>query len=666
MKILDRYILKSFMVTFATVFVILFLIFILQTVWLFIGELAGKDLDLALIVKFLMFKMPSIVPLVLPLSIVLASIMTFGSFAENYEFAAMKSAGISLQRAMTGLSIFIAVLSLAAFAFANNVIPYAEYKFINFRKNIAQVKPAMAIAEGQFSDIGTYNIKVDKKSGKNGNKLSGVTIHKKAGSDLGNNAVVIKAKNGELISNEDSNILKLELRDGYYYEDIVPKKFEERKKVPFAKSSFKKYIINIDLSKLNKADVNDESITNTNTMLNVGELSYTLDSLNVSNSKEIRSFADNIYQRTGIAAVNTASKTIGKGKEKTPGDLLSILTPTEKNDVLRVAASNISNTMFTIDGSRLEMENRQKNINNHWIALYDKFVIAYACFLMFFIGAPLGAIIRKGGLGLPIVFAILVFITFHFINTFGKKLAQENGITPFLGTWMSSIVLTPLAVLLTHRATNDKQITFNFDWIAIPFQKMFGRNKAIDFSSASDRIVNLSAVTIPKDDQWNQMLGQSDTVLAGIVYNAAKFNYPESKRLQALKILEERGITQEDLLREQKLFNAEYESLESAVESYRLDGNLTFALYLLAIILVAVLQNNTKLVWIVIPAFVFIVAFYISLFKTEQRLAEIEKLTQRNIGPNLWLAMIFGFPFYFIIYFTNKQALKKALKESNV
>lgn len=464
------------MITFATVFVILFLIFILQTVWLFIGELAGKDLDLALIVKFLMFKMPSIVPLVLPLSIVLASIMTFGAFAENYEFAAMKSAGISLQRAMRGLSIFILVLSVASFAFANNVIPYAEYKFINFRKNIAQVKPAMAIAEGQFSDIGAYNIKVDKKSGKNGNQLTGVTIHKKSNMDVGNNGTVIKAKSGELISNEESSILKLVLNDGYYYEDVIPKKYEDRKKVPFAKSSFKKYIINIDLSKLNKADVNDESITNTNTMLNVGELSYTLDSLNRSYDKEVISFADNIYQRTGIAALKKPD-TLAAGKENVPADLLHTFGNHEKSNILKVAASNISNTNFTIDGSKMEMEDKIKNINNHWIALYDKFVIAYACFLMFFIGAPLGAIIRKGGLGLPIVFAILIFITFHFINTFGKKLAQENGITPFLGTWMSSIILTPLAIVLTYRATNDISFTINFDWITVPFQKLFPKKE---------------------------------------------------------------------------------------------------------------------------------------------------------------------------------------------
>ncbi|MBF0694729.1 MAG: LptF/LptG family permease [Flavobacterium sp.] len=472
MKILDKYILKSFIGTFATVFVILFLIFILQTVWLFIGELAGKDLDIWLILKFLTFKMPSIVPLVLPLSIVLASIMTFGNFAENYEFAAMKSAGISLVRSMKALSVFIAVLSLASFLFANNVIPLAEYKFINFRRNIAQVKPAMAIAEGQFSDIGVYNIKVEKKSGDNGNILEGITIHKKSAQDRGNNTVVIKAKDGELISNEDSNVLKMVLKDGYYYEDIIPKKLEERNKLPFAKSSFEQYVINIDLSKLTNSNADEGEITNTNNMLTISELSYTIDSLDNSNRKEVASFVDNIYMRTGIASTKVSEITpIPVVNKIIPENLLTVLPEQDRRQIVTIASNNVSNTAFTIESSKIEFKARQKNINNHLIAFYDKFVIAYACFMMFFIGAPLGAIIRKGGLGLPIVFAVLIFIIFHFVNTFGKKLAQEDGITPFMGTWLSSFILTPLAILLTYRAKNDIGL-INMDVVLAPFQKL--------------------------------------------------------------------------------------------------------------------------------------------------------------------------------------------------
>ncbi len=470
MKIIDKYILKTFAITFTTVFVILFFIFILQTIWLFIYDLAGRDLDLMLVVKFLLYGMPRIIPLVIPLSVLLASIMSFGNLAENYEFAAMKSAGISLQRAMKGLTIFIVILSITSFFFANNVIPYAEYKFINFRKNIAQRKPAMAIAEGQFSQIGLYSIKVDKKTGENGNHLTGVTIHKKSINGDGVRTV-IKAKYGDLVSSENSNLLKLVLNDGYYYEDIIPNKWEDRKKIPFAKATFKKDVINMDLSILN-GDQDNQSITNTSNMLNLSELNYTIDSLRKNYKRDVISFADNVHQRSGLLNVNQSILPMKVDQVKP--DLLALLTTSEKLQILQFASSSVSNTLFSIESSKDELNMKQIAINDHLGAVYDKFVVAYACLLMFFIGAPLGAIIRKGGIGLPIVFAVIIFISFHFINTFGKRLAEENGIDPFLGSWLSSIILTPLAILLTYRATNDIG-SFNLDVITVPFQNLMKR-----------------------------------------------------------------------------------------------------------------------------------------------------------------------------------------------
>ena len=491
MKILDKYILKTFLITFTSVFVILFFIFVLQTVWLFIAELAGKDLDIILILKFLGYSMPNVVPLVLPLSILLASIMTFGDLSENYEFAAMKSSGVSLQRAMKSLIVFIFILSIAAFTFANNVIPYASYKFTSFRQNIAQLKPALAVAEGQFSEVGPFNIKVEKKSGEKGNELIGVTIHKKKANGNGVSNV-IKAKRGQLLSSEDSNTLQLILYDGFQYEDVIPAKYEERKKIPFAKSSFKKYTMNLDLSKLSKGDAEETISQGTNTMLNIKELYYTLDSLNLNYKNEIVSFAENIHTRSGIEngpqreQFRTIIKDSIKKAEpinKIPDDILADFTTAEKSRFLELAFNNVTSTNFSIQGSREEFHSKRKNINNHWIAIHEKFVMGYACILLFFIGAPVGAIIRKGGLGLPIVFAVLIFITFHFTNTFGKKIAQEDGLTPFLGVWMSSIILTPFALLLTYRATNDIGL-INMDALLTPvqnlFKKIFNKNKNTD------------------------------------------------------------------------------------------------------------------------------------------------------------------------------------------
>ncbi len=623
MKILDRYLLKSFLITFTTVFVILFFIFVLQVVWLFISELAGKDLDIFMILKFLLFKMPSIIPLVLPLSVLLASIMTFGSLAENYEFAAMKSSGISLQRAMRSLTVFILLLSIVAFLFSNNVIPYAEYKFINFRRNIAQVKPAMAIAEGQFSEVGAYNIKVEKKSGDNGRYLTGVTIHKKTAMGSGSNTV-IKAKTGELVSSEDSNTLQLVLKDGNYYEDIITKKFEDRNKMLFAKSEFQRYVINIDLSKLNNTDVNEESITNTNTMLNVNELSFTLDSLQKNFNKDIQSYAENINQR---ATLNTTMSRLNSSVSLKKENLLENFDLSYKIHILRVASSTVDGINFTLETSRYEIQDKQKNINQHWIALYDKFVIAYACLLMFFIGAPLGAIIRKGGLGLPIVFAILIFIIFHFINTFGKKVAQQDEITPFLGCWMSSFVLTPFAILLTKRATDDKGFSINFDWLTNFFNRIFPDKTTpefVDQGITPDLAIDAKEVhqylnTLPSDNNPKAIL---------------------EEKIQPSPI-----------------------DVEAITKQYNLYSLIGLVSNMLLIGLLFLGKPDT-LVLIIITA-VLAIALFFSIYKAQQAITTLGLRTNKTIDIPLFVLLLAGFPFYFLFYGYNRILVKQLISATN-
>ena len=615
MKILDRYLLKSFLITFTTVFVILFFIFVLQVVWLFISELAGKDLDIVMILKFLLFKMPSIIPLVLPLSVLLASIMTFGSLAENYEFAAMKSSGISLQRAMRSLTVFIFLLSIVAFFFANNVIPYAEYKFINFRRNIAQVKPAMAIAEGQFSDVGAYSIKVEKKSGDNGRFLSGVTIHKKAAVGAGSNTV-IKAKKGELISSEDSNTLQLVLKDGNYYEDIIPKKFEDRNKMPFAKSTFQRYVINIDLSKLNNTNVNEESITNTNTMLNVSELSFTIDSLQKNFNKEVKSYADNINQRV---VMQTLDPRFNTEQSLTKTTILDNFNNSDRMRILRVAAGTVDGITFTLETTTYEIDSRIKNINQHWIALYDKFVIAYACLLMFFIGAPLGAIIRKGGLGLPIVFAILIFIIFHFINTFGKKVAQQGELSPFLGCWMSAFVLTPFAILLTKRATDDKGFSLNFDWLSNFFNKIFP-----DKTQPEPVLASVTPeLAIATDEIHNYLNTLSDNP------NATP-ELPEGKVI---------------------------ETIEYKASTYQLYSLMALVSNIILLVLFFFEMINTPLLISVAGALGLLLLW--GSFKSHQSLSKLGKMTQNNYDIPLIVLLLAGFPFYFLFYGYNSLWIKQ-------
>jgi len=454
-KILDRYILISFVKTFFSVFAILFFIFVLQGVWVFIGELAGKDLDFITIIKFLFFYSPKMIPMVLPLSVLLASIMTFGDFSENYEFAAMKSSGISLQRAMRSLIVFILILSGVSFWFVNNVAPKSEFKFVNMRRDIIHTKPAMAIAAGQFNDLGAMNIKVDEKYGEKDEKLRNVTIHV-INQQSSLNKTVIKAKTGKIETNENSPILKLHLFDGNYYEDVTSRRSSDTK--PFIKSEFEHYIMSIDVSEFDKSDDEMQEISNTATMMNISQLNYTIDSLNVNFKNEIKTQvdADNSNNRLFLSNAEKDSDIVYKTISL--DSLLSIKKRSQKISLYANASAVAENIRFNITNNKSALTEKTKHINRHWIAFYEKFVIAFSCLLMFFIGAPLGAIIRKGGLGLPMVFAVLIFISYHFINTFGKKLAQENGITPFLGAWLSTLILLPMAITLTYKATKDRGI----------------------------------------------------------------------------------------------------------------------------------------------------------------------------------------------------------------
>ncbi len=550
--------------------------------------------------------MPSIIPLVLPLSVVLASIMTFGSFAENYEFAAMKSSGISLQRSMKSLIIFISLLSIVAFLFSNNVIPYAEYKFINFRRNIAQVKPAMAIAEGQFSQVGAYNIKVEKKIGEEGRFLEGITIHKLSTMGAGSNTV-IKAKKGELVSNENSNVLKLVLKDGNYYEDIIPAKYEDRIKVPFAKSEFKTYVINIDLSKLNSSSLDEEQITNTNTMLTVGELKFTLDSLQKTYNRDAVSIAENMNARSAItnSNLNPSSTT---PKFTSLNILDNFKDVNDKSQILRVASSAIDATNFSLDNSNFELNNKQININQHWIALYDKFVIAFACLLMFFIGAPLGAIIRKGGLGLPIVFAILIFIIFHFINTFGKKVAQQNEISPFLGCWMSTIVLMPLAIVLTRRATNDRGITINFEWVTNSYKLFLNTIKS------------------------------------------------KSKLFSLFKKSNSSEIAETNIKSD-----VNYEYLNKLASQYKKNSFIALLVYFL-LLLASFYGKPTSLIGTIIIIIVSII-FYLAVVNAQVILKKITNEVKSKNDISMFIIVAAGFPFYILFFLYNNVMVNGILKE---
>jgi lipopolysaccharide export system permease protein len=508
-------------------------IFVLQGVWLYIAELAGKKLDISVTAKFILYYMPKLIPLVVPLTILLSSIMVFGNFAENYEFAAMKSTGISLQRAMRSLSVFIVALGIGCFFFANNVIPWGEYNFYNLRRNIAKVKPALAIAEGQFNEIGNINIKVDKKTGDRGQFLEGVIIHDKNNVKNGNYKVIISEK-GELKSSEDSNILQLELINGNYYEEIVNRDARKNVNKPHAKSYFDNYIFNVDLEILNNDDLDEKNYKGRHNMLTINQLNYAIDSLKGQQQKDYKILSNTLYSRSTYAALNL---NINTDKDSLyTGNVLDLFPVSKKTQIVNLALNSANSTKQIIDSNQNNFEKKSIHLKKHIIAFHDKFVLAIACIILFFVGAPLGALIRKGGLGLPIVVAIVLFLTYHFFGIFAKNSAEKGGFNPIIGSWLSTAVMLPLSIYLTTRATNDKGV-FQFDAIIVPLKRLFTPKNKLQLSESETK-------------SYNYYKKYSIEELVNIIKKQDDYDLDKKPKKIALHNLLNRNIALESLVKE--------------------------------------------------------------------------------------------------------------------
>jgi lipopolysaccharide export system permease protein len=431
-------------------------IFIIQTFWLFIDELAGKGLDILIIFKFLIYYSPKLIPLVLPLSVLLASLMTFGTLSENYEFAAMKSTGISLQRALYGLVIFHIFLGIGTFYFSNHVIPYGELKSYNLRRNLAKLEPTLAIREGIFNEIGEINIKVKRKYGDNDRFLEDVIIHEYSPNQKNN--IVIKAERGEMKNEPTDPNLKLMLYNGNRYEDIEPKNVRERERVPFAKVAFETYEMNIDLSKFNQVDLEEENYKSTYRMQKIEQLHVSIDTLQLSYKKEQDVFSENFGKKSSVTKLINESQVV-KETDSIPSDIFQFIVTDEywkKSQITDKSITLLRVAMRDLNSKRSQFFAFQKLINLHKIELYKKYTLLFVSLLLFLIGASLGAIIRKGGIGLPLVLSVLIFLTYHYIGLFSTNAAEDNSISPFIASWLSTIILTPFAIIFTKRASSDR------------------------------------------------------------------------------------------------------------------------------------------------------------------------------------------------------------------
>ncbi len=458
MKVIDRYILTGFLKKFIPAFFIIFFIFIIQTFWLYFDELAGKGLGASVIFKFFLYYSPLILLNVIPLAILLAGIMSYGNLSEQSEFTAIKSMGISLTRSLKYTFGFILLLAVLSFVFANTLVPYGNYKFSQLRKKISIKKPSVAIKQGVFTNLQDFNIYVREKYGEDKNQLKEVIIHQKV---HGVPDKTIVAKTGVIRSLPQQQVVQLTLHNGYFYHDLTreQKKAKDRKQYPAMKTGFKNHIINIDVSDLNNVDFNSTS-SGSSKKMNFIELKKYIDTVNHQIIKNRQNLSKEIILRSQITDKNAPGKSSTYTSLKQMLQDSSLLDKQSLHDIYSRAINKADALTLFAKRKMNYFERKQTEKNKYILQLNEKFAFPLSILIMFLVGVPLGAIIRKGGFATPIIFGIIIFLIYYIFNMFGKNAAEEGKIPAWAGAWISAMVLLPLGIYLTYKSTNDHEFVF--------------------------------------------------------------------------------------------------------------------------------------------------------------------------------------------------------------
>ncbi len=449
--------------------------FVLLMLFLFkyIDDLIGKGFDWYVILQLLMYASATNVAMALPLAVLLSSIMTFGSLGENYELVAIKSAGISLRKAMFPLLIVISMLSVAAFLFSDYMLPVANLKMGSLLWDVRNQKAAFLINEGVFnSSIPGYSIRVEKKDA-DGQTLHGIVIYDRMNTN--GNVNVVMAKEGKMFKTADNSYLILKLKDGIRYEESSgDEAYNPRQR--FIRSKFKETEQKFDLSGF-KMQRTDENLFKSNyAMMNMRQLSYSKDSvLNQADSTRKSAFQQ-LRFRYKIFNLNLKPQDLVPQKSLKSRDFIKMLSAPNQEQLYRMAGDDVRSAREGISYIVSSEDGFDKQIRNFIVEYNRKITLAFSCLVLFFIGAPLGAIIRKGGLGLPVVMSVIFFLFYHIISTIGEKYAKEGDVSPILGMWMAIIILTPLGIFLTYKASVDS-VLFDANLYKQWFVRLFKRSK---------------------------------------------------------------------------------------------------------------------------------------------------------------------------------------------
>jgi lipopolysaccharide export system permease protein len=467
LKKLDKLILKAFIGPFVATFFITLFVLVMQFFWKYLDDLVGKGLDTFTILRLTSYVSMTMIPLALPLAVLLSSIMTFGNLGESFELVAIKSSGIPLLRFMRPLIIVTAFICGFAFVLANYVIPVASLKFTTMLYDIRVAKPAFDIKEGIFYDkLPNYAIKVGRKD-KEGNGIYDIVIYE---NDYRMQDNIIVAESGKMSISKDKKFLEFYLRNGWRYQERGP---FNSKETDFIRIGFKDYKKVFDLSSFELLKTPDSAFKTNWQMLNVEQLTHASDSIS-------RVITNNTPSRIRREAMNflVSGKSIDSGwtaKKVSMPDSITSYKQLLPDSVLVLTYSRAMEKTgllkSSVDLINADYQMKRKDLRHFLIEWHRKFALSFACMVLFFIGAPLGSIIRKGGLGMPLVIAVVFFLIFHLLNMFGSKFAENDVTTPFLGMWLSTFILIPIGFFFTYKAMHDSQL-FNQEFYFRFFRKM--------------------------------------------------------------------------------------------------------------------------------------------------------------------------------------------------
>ncbi len=476
-KRLHALVLKSFLGPFVLTFFIVVFLLLMQFLWKYIEDLVGKGLEFGVITELLMYTSASLIPMALPLAILLASIMAFGNLGENFELTALKSSGISLQRIMSPLIVITILISIAAFFFSNNVLPYTNLKMRSLLYDIQRQRPELQIKEGIFyNGIEGYSIRVEKKDANN--TLHDIRIYDHT--DRRGNVSVTVADSGRMRITSDERYLVLNLYNGHSYLEMpITKKNRREQSYPHRRHNFEKQTLMIELTGFG-LERTDESLFKSNyQMLNLEQLGHYQDSLNKEVARIDSGFKKvmvsrryKVSQAAYFSARAHQDTTRSDTSEKSvlvahPDSLFPEFNRMDQKQIVSLALNQARSAKNYVSSVFTNRESKIRRLRKYQIEMHRKFTLSFACFIFFFIGAPLGAIIRKGGFGMPVVVSTAFFLMYYIISLTGEKFVREDVLMPYQGMWISSLILMPLGVFLTYKATRDSVIMnidtyFNF------------------------------------------------------------------------------------------------------------------------------------------------------------------------------------------------------------